>query len=148
MKIRFQEEDFNAEKELSLFSKKNFKSGSIMVFLGKVKPSSDGKTIESIDIEYYKKMAFTQTKKIITKLKKKCFFDDYLLLHRFGNLFPGENIVLLLVASKHRKDSYFFIETVVDWLKIKITFWKKENFKNKSHWVEQTQEDMKKIKNS
>ncbi len=59
---------------------------------------------------------------------KKYLIDDYLVIHRYGKVKPGENIVLIVVAAKHRKESFRFGEGLMDWLKVKATFWKKENF--------------------
>ena len=89
-----------------------------------------------MDIEFYEKMARFQTYKIVKSIIKKNKIDDYMILHRYGRLKPGENIVLILAASQHRKESLIFIERIIDWLKFKITFWKKENFFDHSVWVE------------
>tara|TARA_B100000029_G_C17563090_1_gene954096 strand:- start:699 stop:989 length:291 start_codon:yes stop_codon:yes gene_type:complete len=89
-----------------------------------------------MDIEFYEKMAKFQTQKIVKSLIKQYKIDDYLIIHRYGKLYPGENIVLILAASKHRKESFIFVEKIIKWLKFKITFWKKENFSNHSKWVQ------------
>ena len=136
MKIRFQKEDFNVQQEIQSFISRNSFAGSSMSFLGKVKPKNKNKKITNIDIEFYEKMAFFQTKLIIKKIKKITEIIDYLIIHRYGKLFPGDNIVLILVCSKHRKESFFFLESIINHLKLTITFWKKENFKNSSEWVE------------
>ena len=70
------------------------------------------------------------------ELNIKINIDDFLIIHRYGKILPSENIVLVLVASKHRKEGFIFKEEILDWFKKKITFWKKENFKNHSSWVE------------
>ena len=81
-------------------------------------------------------MAYFQTKKKLDNILKKVKIDDFLIIHRYGKLFPGENIILVLVASKHRKDGLTFTSKSVEWFKKEITFWKKENFKSHSLWVE------------
>ena len=86
-------------------------------------------------------MAQVQIKKIINKLMKKYLIDDYLVIHRYGRVKPRENIVLIVVASQHRKESFRFGEGLMDWLKVKATFWKKENFANGSEWVNQKETD-------
>ena len=91
-------------------------------------------------------MAIFQTKKIIKNLKKKYNILDYLLIHRFGKIKPGENIILILVSSEHRKQSFGFSEELIDWLKVKATFWKKEHFSKNSKWVSQKESDRKLIK--
>ena len=149
MKIIFQKNDFNLEKQMDLFSKSNpHNAGAIFSFIGKVRPLSENKKIISIDIELYEKMAMYQTKKIILSLRKKYSIIDCLLIHRYGRIKPGQNIVLLLVSSEHRKQSFKFSEELIDWLKVKVTFWKKENFSKNSKWVSQKETDRKVLKTS
>ena len=143
MKIIFQEEDFNVEKNIKFFSESNKNAGSVFSFVGKVRPKNKNLKIKDIDIEFYEEMALYQMKKIINKLLKKYTILDYLVIHRFGKLNPGNNIVLILVASSHRKQSFRFTEELIDWLKIKITFWKKENYLRHSSWLEQNESDKK-----
>ena len=135
MKIIFQSKTFNYEKVLKRFSFKNKFSGSIISFLGKVRKFSGKTKIESIDIEFYKKMAVNQAKKAITSLQKKIKIDDILIIHRYGKLKPGENIIIVLVASKHRNEGFVFVQETIIFFKKKITFWKKENFLKSSKWV-------------
>jgi len=136
MKIKFQKEDFNINQEITNFTSKNSYSGSTMSFLGKVKQKNRGKKVRSIDIEFYEKMAFYQTKLIIKKIKRIVKIIDCLIIHRYGKLLPGENIVLVLVCSEHRNQSFFFLENIINHLKLTITFWKKENYGNSSKWVQ------------
>ena len=135
MKIIFQSKTFNYEKVLKRFSFKNKYSGSIISFLGKVRKFNGKTKIESIDIEFYKKMAVNQAKKAITSLQKKIKIDDILIIHRYGKLKPGENIIIVLVASKHRNEGFVFVQETIIFFKKKITFWKKENFLKSSKWV-------------
>ena len=141
MKIIFQRKNFIESDFINKFSLNNKDSGAIFSFIGKARPKSQNNTVLSIDIELYEKMALVQIKKIINKLKKKYLIDDYLVIHRYGKVKPGENIVLIIVASRHRKESFRFGEELMDWLKVKATFWKKENFSNGSEWVNQKETD-------
>ena len=127
MKIIFQTEKLNVEKVLNNFASKNNSSGSVISFLGKVRPSKK-KKIKTMDIEIYEKMALYQTKLALKKLLKEIKIQDYLIMHRYGNLKPGENIIFLIVASEHRKEGFIFIQEILLYFKKKITFWKKENY--------------------
>ena len=141
MQIIFQKKKFIESDYINKFSLDNKNSGAIFSFIGKVRPKNQNNNILSVDIELYEKMALVQIKKIINKLKKKHLIDDYLVIHRYGKVKPGENIVLIVVASKHRKESFRFGEGLMDWLKVKATFWKKENFADGSEWVNQKKTD-------
>ena len=143
MQIIFQKNKFIESDYINKFSLDNKHSGAIFSFIGKVRPKNQNNKVLSIDIELYEKMAQVQIKKIINKLMKKYFIDDYLVVHRYGRVKPRENIVLIVVASQHRKESFRFGEELMDWLKVKATFWKKENFANGSEWVDQKETDKK-----
>ena len=143
MQILFQRKKFIESDFINKFSLDNKNSGAIFSFIGKVRPKNQNNKVLSIDIELYEKMAHFQIKKIINKLMKKYLIDDYLVVHRYGRVKPRENIVLIVVASQHRKESFRFGEGLMDWLKVKATFWKKENFANGSEWVDQKETDKK-----
>ena len=136
MKIIFQTGELNVEKVLESFTSKNLNSGAIISFLGKVRPSRNKKKIKSMDIEIYEEMALYQTKIAIRNLLKKFKIHDYLIMHRYGNLKPGEIIIFVVVASKHRKEGFTFIQDIVLYFKKKITFWKKENYAQHSKWLD------------
>ena len=141
MQILFQRKEFIEGDFINKFSSDNKNSGAIFSFIGKVRPKNKNNKVLSIDIELYEKMAQVQIKKIINKLMKKYLIDDYLVVHRYGRVKPRENIVLIVVASQHRKESFRFGEGLMDWIKVKATFWKKENFANSSEWVNQKKTD-------
>ena len=136
MKIIFQTGELNVEKVLENFTLKNHNSGAVISFLGKVRPSRNKKKIKSMDIEIYKEMALYQTKIAIRSLLKKFKIHDYLIMHRYGNLKPGEIIICVVVASEHRKEGFAFIQDIVLHFKKKITFWKKENYAQSSKWLD------------
>ena len=141
MQILFQRKEFIEGDFINKFSSDNKNSGAIFSFIGKVRPKNKNNKVLSIDIELYEKMAQVQIKKIINKLMKKHLIEDYLVVHRYGRVKPRENIVLIVVASQHRKESFRFGEGLMDWIKVKATFWKKENFANSSEWVNQKKTD-------
>ncbi len=136
MKIIFQTKKFNVGELLESFTSKNNDSGSVISFLGKVRPSRKKKKIKSMDIEIYEEMALYQTKLAINSLLKKFKIHDYLITHRYGNLKPGENIIFIIVASEHRKEGFNFIQETLLYFKKKITFWKKENYLQNSKWLD------------
>ena len=136
MKILFQTKKLNVEQVLESFTSKNDNSGAVISFLGKVRPSRNKKKINSMDIEIYEEMALYQTRLALKILLKKFKIHDYLIMHRYGNLKPGENIIFVIVASKHRKEGFVFIQQVLLYFKKKITFWKKENYEQNSKWLD------------
>ena len=135
MKIIFQTAEINVEETLENFTSQNDNSGAVISFLGKVRPSNNKKKIKSMDIEIYEEMALYQTKIAINNLLKKFQIHDYLIMHRYGNLKPGEIIIFVIVASEHRKEGFIFIQDILLYFKKKITFWKKENYAQYSRWL-------------
>mgnify|MGYP001390250978 FL=1 len=135
MKIIFQTEELNIKETLESFTLRNNNSGAVISFLGKVRPSRNKKIIKSMDIEIYEEMALYQTKIAINNLLKKFKIHDYLIMHRYGNLKPGEIIIFVIVASEHRKEGFIFIQDILLYFKKKITFWKKENYAQYSKWL-------------
>ena len=81
-------------------------------------------------------MAYYQAERNLKKILRKIQIDDFLIIHRYGKLYPSENIILVLVASEHRKDGLTFTKKSVEWFKKEITFWKKETFHSHSSWVQ------------
>ena len=136
MKVFFQKKKIIFHTELKKFSARNKYSGSISSFLGKVRLYNNNEKIKFLEIEFYKKMAYYQTQIKLKQIQKKIDIEDFTIIHRYGKLFPGENIILVLVASKHRKDGLTFTSKSVEWFKKEITFWKKENFSSHSSWVQ------------
>ena len=94
-------------------------------------------------IECYKKMAESQIKIIANNAMKKWNLNDYKIIHRYGDLNVGEVIVIVMVSSQHRKDSLEATSYIIDWLKIKSPFWKKEIYNDSEKWVEQNKKDLK-----
>ena len=144
--IFIQKKSFDYANELDIFSKKNKFSGAISSFLGKVRDASDLKKIEAIFIEHYEKMTRYQLSRIVMEAKINWNIDDIIIIHRFGRLKIGENIVFIAVASKHREESLKSVEFIINWLKVKAAFWKKEIYKDHTLWVNQKKSDIDKVK--
>ena len=146
MKVKIQKENINFAEELELFSSRNFNSGSIVSFLGKVRERSIYGKVKSIFIENYEEMNKLLLKELINNIKRKYSIDDGIIIHRFGKLNVGENIVLVLIASQHREEAFKALTELVNWLKVNATFWKKEITDKGEFWVEQKKSDVQKIK--
>ena len=129
MKIIFQTEELDIEETLKSFTLKNDNSGAVISFLGKVRPSRNKKKIKSMDIEIYEEMAMYQTKIAINNLLKKIKIHDYLIMHRYGNLKPGEIIIFVIVASEHRKEGFIFIQDILLYFKKKNYFLEKRKLR-------------------
>tara|TARA_Y100000590_G_scaffold70280_1_gene76708 strand:- start:7842 stop:8276 length:435 start_codon:yes stop_codon:yes gene_type:complete len=136
--IKIQKKDFNLENEINLINSKYPNIGAVSTFVGLVRNTNNNQTVNSLDIEVYKDMAYKTLESISNKAKKKWNLIDLLIIHRFGNLKIGEKIVLVAAFSLHRKDSFEASNFIMDYLKKDAPFWKKEyydNKKNKYEWI-------------
>lgn len=146
VKIFFiQKQRINVALELKKFNIRNKSSGAIASFLGQVKVQSKHGKVSSLFIETYKKMTEIQIKKMMNIGFKKFDINDSLIIHRYGKLNVGDDIVLIIVSSQYREQSLKALEFFINWLKVKATFWKKEITDNGSFWVDQNSKDVKLI---
>ncbi len=139
--IRIEKKQFICADEIDKFIKKNSGSGGISSFIGIARDfmldkNGDKLTVKSIELEHYAGMAESQIQKIIKNVKSRWLLDDLLVIHRYGIILPSEPIVLICTASLHRKDAIESCKFIIDFLKVKATFWKKEITNKNDHWVE------------
>ena len=137
IKVKIQKEKFNPQNILR-DAKKEKKYGALVSFIGSVRQETNNGKVKKLFIEHYKNMAEKIIYKTALNAKKKWNLDYCYIIHRYGTLKAGESIVMVITASKHRKEAYAANQYIIDWLKINAPFWKKEIFENKSKWVEQT----------
>ena len=87
-------------------------------------------------LEHYPKMTEKMLEEINSEAKTRWKLIDSIIIHRYGKLYPGDQIVLVATFSQHRKDALEACEFLIDWLKTKAPFWKVEENQNKKKWVE------------
>ncbi len=134
--IKVQQKDFSLEDEINLLKKINKNIGAISTFIGIVRNKRKNEELISMTLEHYPKMAETMLIKIEEEAHKRWDLLDTLIIHRFGELFPGDQIVLVVTLSKHRKEAINSCHFLIDWLKTKGPFWKYEKTKSNGYWVE------------
>ena len=141
--IRVQKEDFDAGQEIRAVSARNFEVGGVASFIGLVRGANEESLITAMTLEHYPGM----TEKILSGLeveaRTRWRLEDLLIIHRYGRMTPGEQIVLVITASAHREDALQSCQFLIDRLKIGAPFWKKEETPVGSHWVECKAEDDK-----
>ncbi|MEK9930895.1 MAG: molybdenum cofactor biosynthesis protein MoaE [Rhodospirillaceae bacterium] len=139
--IRVQKEDFDAGQEIRGISAKNVEVGGVASFIGLVRGANEESQITAMTLEHYPGM----TEKILFGLESEARtrwrLEDVLVIHRYGELAPGEQIVLVVTASAHREDALQSCQFLIDRLKTGAPFWKKEDTPAGSHWVESKAED-------
>ncbi len=133
--VKVQKEDFDIADELKLLNLKKNNSGGCVIFIGKVREKNNDLIIKSLEIEHYPIMTEKQLETIELEALNKWPINSSLIIHRYGKLFPGDNIVLVMTSSAHRKTSFKATEFIVEKLKTKATFWKLEETLNKKYWL-------------
>ena len=144
MIVKVQENDFNLNTELQLL-KSNCKEypGAISSFIGYVRKDRNQNHISSMTLEHYPGMTEKKLYEILEDANKKWPLLGTLIIHRYGKLNIGDQIVLTASASLHRKAAFESSEFIMDFLKTNAPFWKSEKIDNQNKWVEENEEDKK-----
>jgi molybdopterin synthase catalytic subunit len=133
--IRLQEQPFDAGAELAALKAGRTNIGGTIMFLGTVRDLSDGAEIRSMTLEHYPGMTERALIEIEAEAQRRWPLDAALIIHRYGRLEPGEDIVLVITAAAHREAAFAACHFLIDWLKTKAPFWKLEENSQGLNWV-------------
>ncbi|MGR3635105.1 MAG: molybdenum cofactor biosynthesis protein MoaE [Shimia sp.] len=140
MKIAVQSEPFDLGAEASAFASGHRDMGAIVTFTGVVRDLARG-DLDRMVIEHYPGMTLKALEKIANEARDRWSLGDVLVIHRYGDLAPGEMIMMVATASPHRKDAFEAAEFLMDYLKSRAPFWKKEITSDGADWVAAKDED-------
>ena len=141
MAVRVQTEDFDAGREIAALRRGNAQVGAVAAFVGTVRDMNDGSAVADMELEHYPGMTEKAIAEIIDQAKSRWNIFDVLVVHRVGHLKPLDQIVLVVVTSAHRGDAFAACEFVMDYLKTRAPFWKKEQTSDGARWVESRTSD-------
>ena len=127
-RIVVQETDFDTGAEIARLAAGRTDIGGIGCFVGTVRSEAGGRAIAALTLEHYPAMTEPALARIADEAARRWDLLGCTLIHRVGRLRPGENIVLVLAASAHRQAALEATAFLIDWLKTKAPFWKKEAF--------------------
>jgi molybdopterin synthase catalytic subunit len=139
--IRVQREDFDLGAELKALTEGNQSIGGVTSFVGLVRDRADGAAIAGMTLEHYPGMTEKQLAEIEAEAHRRWSLDAVLIIHRYGPLKPGDQIVLVATASAHRDAAFEACRFLIDWLKTKAPFWKLEETAAGPRWVEAKESD-------
>ena len=138
--ISIQTKDFTLADEVALLEKDNLTDGAVVTFTGRVRNNNNGNSVTSLTLEHYPGMTEKSLAKIINQAKEQWRIGRVKVIHRIGELHIGEQIVFVGVTSKHRQDAFAANEFIMDYLKVKAPFWKKEQIteagKTSANWLD------------
>ncbi len=139
--IRVQNQDFDLGAELNAMRAGNAKIGAVASFVGLVRDVNDGAGVSTLTLEHYPAMTQKALGGIVDEALSRWDLIDVTVIHRVGELRPTDQIVLVMVASRHRGDAFQACEFVMDYLKTQAPFWKKESTPQGERWVEARESD-------
>jgi molybdopterin synthase catalytic subunit len=141
MKISVQHDDFDAGAEIAALRRGNPRVGAVASFIGVVRDINDGEAVRTMSLEHYPGMTEKSIAAIIAEAHSRWKILDALVIHRVGELRPLDQIVLVAVAGEHRGESFAACEFIMDYLKTRAPFWKKEHTPDGERWVESRESD-------
>ncbi len=141
MKIAVQTEAFDLNAEVVALYQANPKVGAVASFLGLVRDINEGQGVSTLSLEHYPGMTEKALAQIVEDARQRWEVLDASVIHRVGALRPTDPIVLVAVASVHRGDAFAACEFIMDYLKTRAPFWKKEATPEGEHWVDARESD-------
>ena len=134
--IKVQREEFDVGAELSALSRGNHNIGGIASFVGVVRDIGADGGAGAMTLEHYPGMTERKLVEIETEALARWPLDAVLIIHRYGRLEPGEQIVLVIAASAHRAAALEGCQFLIDWLKTQAPVWKFEETADGGKWVD------------
>ncbi len=141
MTVRVQEADFDVGAELTAMRVRDARIGAQASFLGLVRDLNDGASVAGMTLEHYPGMTEKALNEIVADAKGRWDIFDALVIHRVGPLAPCDQIVLVAVTSAHRGEAFAACEFIMDFLKTRAPFWKKEDTADGGRWVDARETD-------
>ena len=141
MTVRVQEADFDLGAELTAFRAGDARIGAVASFLGLVRDLNDGARVSAMTLEHYPGMTEKALEAIVAEATQRWKIYDALVIHRVGPLKPCDQIVLVAVSSAHRGEAFAACEFIMDYLKTRAPFWKKEDTPDGGRWVDARDSD-------
>ncbi len=135
-RVRVQAEDFDVGRELDALTRGRRDVGAVASFVGLVRDANDGQAIGGMTLEHYPGMTEKALEEVCAQADSRWDLIGMVVVHRVGSLVPGDQIVLVGVASAHRGEAFAACEFIMDYLKTRAPFWKREDTPTGARWVE------------
>ncbi|MGB7183347.1 MAG: molybdopterin synthase catalytic subunit MoaE [Burkholderiaceae bacterium] len=143
MPVKVQTEDFDVGAEINALRSGDSRVGAVASFIGTVRDVNEGTGVSTMTLEHYPGMTENALKQICSEASERFDIYDSLVIHRYGPLEPLDQIVLVAVTSAHRGESFAACEFIMDFLKTRAPFWKKEVTPDGERWVQARESDNK-----
>jgi molybdopterin synthase catalytic subunit len=134
--IRLQSEPFDAAAESALLTNGRHDIGAVVTFTGICRGEEDGGPIAALTLDHYPGMAEAEIARHAEEAESRWALRGVTVIHRYGRIEPGEQIVLVATASAHRHDAFAAAEFLMDYLKTRAPFWKRIEQAGRASWVD------------
>jgi len=141
MSVSVQREDFDIAAEIDRLTATDPDIGAVVSFTGLVRQMTGAGPIGAMELEHYPGMTERALEAIVAESRGRWPLQGVRVIHRYGPLKPGERIVLVLTASRHRQAAFEAAEFLMDYLKTRAPFWKKEDHGGDVRWVDARDSD-------
>jgi len=141
MTVRVQTADFDASREIAALRAGDARVGAVATFIGTVRDVSNTADVSTLTLEHYPGMTEKALETIVAETRARFDIFDALVIHRVGTLVPTDQIVLVVVTSAHRGDAFDACRFLMDYLKTRAPFWKKEKTPEGERWVDARSSD-------
>ena len=141
MSVRVQEADFDLHAELTALRAGDARIGALASFVGLVRDINDGTGVSEMTLEHYPGMTEKALEAIVEEAKARWDIYGVLVIHRVGKLQPCDQIVMVAVTSAHRGEAFAACEFIMDYLKTRAPFWKREVTPEGARWVDARDSD-------
>src|SRR5580692_6360371 len=136
MMVRLQRENFDAAAEAAALTGGRTDIGAVVTFTGICRDHEAGRGVTALTLEHYPGMAEEEIARHVDEAERRWPLKGVTVIHRFGRLVPGDNIVLVVTASAHRAAAFAAAEFLMDYLKTRAPFWKREERAGAETWVD------------
>ena len=134
--VRLQREDFDAAAEQAALTRGRTDIGAVVTFTGVCRGAESGEPIAALTLEHYPGMAEAEIASHVEEATSRWPLLGVTVIHRYGRIEPGQNIMMVATASSHREAAFAAAEFLMDYLKTKAPFWKQVESKSGKAWVE------------
>lgn len=142
MGVRVQTDDFDVSAEIAALTEGRTDIGAVVTFTGTVRGTAKSGAISTMTLEHYPGMTEAELARVEAEAQARWPLQGSTIVHRVGALFPGDNIVLVVTASAHRQAAFEAAEFLMDYLKTRAPFWKKEaDGEGRGRWVDARESD-------
>ena len=141
MSVSVQQQDFDVGAEISALTRGRHQVGALATFTGLVRDMNVGTGVKAMTLEHYPGMTERALEEIVEQARGRWSVEGVRVIHRFGRLDPGDQIVFVAVTSAHRGEAFAACEFIMDYLKTRAPFWKREETPEGARWVDARESD-------